>query len=231
MIRKSLLSVAIIVAVVSIAVWLLASNLWILLVPSIEAQTATGVTVNGIRHDVSMDVLRIGDDYLVPLIALGTLFDLEVRREEDGRKLLVRGGPNMEVEMWLYDPVATVNGKTRLLKVPPIDARSPMVPLRFFSKLTRRDVILDVPPSEGWSRLRRMITSLLMRKLVILNVIMGALFTGLWVSMSHIMAEAHKGPIENPFWRSLPYVLMALITLFYVLHVFITKIEGLFGPS
>lgn len=211
--------------------WLLATNLWIMLVPSVEQITATGATVGEERHDVTIPVLRIGDDYLVALVALGELFDLEVRTEEDGKRLFVRGGPNIYVEMRLYDPVVTVNGKERLLEVPPMDAGTPMVPLKFFSKLARKDVTLEMPPPKKWARLRHVVTSILMRKLVILNIIMGALCTGLWVSMALIMRDTEKGLSQSYLRRSVPYVFLALIMLFHVLHAFLTKIEGLFGPS
>ncbi len=223
---KSILPIVILFLVAFFALGYLVNHIWYLLVPNIEAFTVTSITVDGKRIDRMCRIVRLGNDYLIPLMAASVLFDLEVSIDQE-EGILLSDGKNLTVQMRLYDPLISINQEEMLLRTPPIESQSPMVPVELFQKLLHKDIRFEPPlKQQKWSNVRRFVTSALQDRVTFLNLVMGTLFTGLWVSMSHITRATHTRSLESRFWRVAPYILLVLVMLFYVAQVVTARIES-----
>lgn len=227
---KSIISIAIISLVVVFALWYLVTHIWYLLVPNIEAFTVNSLTVDGKKINRVCRIVRIGNDYLIPLVAAGVLFDFKVKTQDEGERIFISDGKNFTIQMRLYDPLVTINQKEKLLRTPPIDSRSPMIPVEVFRKLLKKDIKFTPPLKQHrWSEVQSFVVSALQKKITLLNLITGILFTGLWISTKYIMRYTTRDKdLESSFWRITPYMLLGLLMLFYVIQVITARIESLY---
>jgi len=193
-------------------------------VPNIESFSVDSLTVDGKRIDRACRIVRLGNDYLIPLVAVNVLFDLEVKTEDEGERIFISDN-NFTIQMRLYDPLVIINQEKKLLRTPPIYSQTPMVPIRLFKKVFHKKIrFYPSLKQKKLSKLQSLVTSALMEKITLLNILAGALFTCLWISIRLIMRKH----LETRFWRIAPYMLLGLLMLLYIVQVITARIERLY---
>jgi hypothetical protein len=199
------------------------SHIWYLLTPPMELFTVKSFKVNGKKIDKMCDVVRIGGEYLIPVVAVNDLFGFKVKVNED--EMLFTDDRNFDIRMKLYDPLVKLNGRKVLLRTPPILVRMPMVPVNFFNELLHKKVRFEpISSIRRWRGIQSYVMTELSSPLSALNIIIGVLYTGLWISLGHLVPRGGDG--ERRLWNVLARVMLVLTILLYIAYVITSRIEG-----
>lgn len=198
------------------------SRAWYLVISPMELMEVKALERDGKRVEKICRVMRVGDEYLIPVIAVGELFGLKVKGDSEKGKIYMEGS-NFRIQMTLFDTRAVVNGSNVMLHTPPMLVEMPMVPVGFFEKLFHCKVKLNLVSHQDGkaSGIRRYLSTTLTHPLSILNIATGVVYTVLWISLGHLSQYS-----STRRWRLISRLTTLLTILLYISYVITSRMEG-----
>ena len=198
------------------------SHAWYLVISPMELMDVKAIEANGRRVEKLCRVMRVGGEYLIPVLAAAELFGLKVKSDLREGTILMRGN-SFRIKMKLFDTRAVVNGSEVMLRTPPMLVEMPMVPVGFFEKLFRCKVRLS-PVSHREERakgIRRYLSVILTSPLSLLNIATGVVYTVLWISLRHLSQYNGGGK-----WKLISRLTTLLTILLYISYVITSRMES-----